>query len=84
MVTQEQWIRHFRDMAEGRIQPTANGTWIVKDYDTVSSEEPADAAPVQIVSQTQQAVDQAKTTRKRKRKEAKRTYAKPSGSWRNF
>ena len=84
MGSAEQWIRHFKEMAQGKIRPTASGRWILKDYDTSSpSGEPA--SPVQIVSQTQQAVEQAKTTRKRKRKEdKKRTYAKPSRSWRNF
>ena len=80
MATQEQWIRHFRDMADGKIKPNANGRWIVKDYNLSSSEEPK--APVTLVSNVQQPVNQAKATQKRKRKETqeatkKKTYTKP-------
>ena len=67
--TAEQWLRHWRRMAVGDIQPDAQGFWTV-DMSPIKKEG-LKSPNLQIISPTQQTVEQAKaktktTTKKRK------------------
>ena len=61
------WIKHFQDMSLGKIHPNKQGQWWLKrDYNTENRGQCQN--PIQIVSPTQQAVEQAKA------KQGKRKY----------
>ena len=74
-MTTQQWIKHFRAMAQGKIKPNKNGIWILRED---SPERKPDPAPVQIVSQTQQAVEQAKRKRQTSQAPRKRQKTTPA------
>ena len=65
------WKKHFKDMLEGKIQPGKNGWWRVNDPPPQLPETP----PIKVVSNTQQAVDQAKSQTSGKRKRLLALYS---------
>ena len=73
-------------MALGKVQPDAKGIWKVSEVPASSIEPKPSASPqkpaaaLTIVSNTQQSVDQAKASQKRKRKESKSTLKNPKKS----
>ena len=69
--TAEQWLRHWRRMAAGDIQPDAQGWWTV-DMSPIKKEG-LKSPNLQIISPTQQTVEQAKAKTKTTTKKGKVT-----------
>ena len=75
MADSAEWLQHFKDMADGKIQPDARGIWIVREVTTTTPPHlqlhPAKPeAKFTIVSNTQQHVEQAKASQKRKKRQS--------------
>lgn len=72
-MTSDDWISHFKSMALGQSKPGKHGLWTVKR--TIHYQEPS-KAKIQVVSQAEQAVKQARAKRKRVEKEKPKKRAK--------
>jgi hypothetical protein len=79
----EHWKSHFRLMAQGKVHPDHNGVFVVKKSSR-QHEEDRPEVKVNVISPTEQTVDQAKAIiheepKRKKRKTIRGSLGRPPG-----